>query len=258
MKTTLFAAALLALSGASYVRAGIFPQHAFTDDARGAAAAQFLKSPPSARFSALGSGASALNAPDAVFYNPAGAAYIPEGSGAVMLGYESLLQDSGRGAAAWLNGLSRGVIGVGAVYRSDAGLRRYDDFGEPAGSFDAYDAAFAGYYGARTGPADAGVALKYVRSSVADRSAGAVAADIGVLLNERSARGMRAALYARNLGSRMKLGSERAPLPAEFGAGLGWNYVPRLGLFMDGRLPADHAPYLVISGEYAVPFDRGS
>ena len=189
MKKTLFAALLYAFPGLGAAGAGLLPPHAFTDDARGTTAASFLKSPASARLSALGFGAAALRAPDAFFYNPAGAAYLPEGSGALMLGYESLLEGSGRGAIAGLKGLGRGVLGLGALYRYDTGLEKYDIYGDSAGGVDVYDAAFTGFYGARTGPADAGLAVKYIRSKLANRSADSVALDLGVLIKDKAGTG---------------------------------------------------------------------
>lgn len=175
-----------------------------------------------------------------------------------MLGYESLLEGSGRGAIAGLKGVGRGVLGFGALYRYDTGLKKYDIYGDSAGGFDAYDAAFTGYYGARAGRADAGLAVKYIRSKLANRSADSVALDLGVLIKDKHETGTEFALFARNFGTAMKLGSERAPLPFELGAALSWRYIRQFGLFLDGRLPADHAPYLILAGEYALPLEGSS
>ena len=139
---------LFALSGAGVCRAGMFPPHSFTDDARGTTAVPFLKSPASARLAALGFGGAALRAPDAMFLNPAGAAYLPQGGSSVLLGYESLLEGSGRTAVAGFKGLARGAAGLGALYRYETGLKKYDIYGEIGDGFEAYDAAFIGFYGA--------------------------------------------------------------------------------------------------------------
>ncbi len=236
------------------VAAGMFPPHVFTDDARGTTSAPFLKSPASARLSALGFGGAALMAPDAFFLNPAGAAYLPQGASSVLLGYESLLEGSGRTAIAGLKGLARGTVGLGALYRYDTDLKRYDIYGEAGGGFEAYDAAFIGSYGARFPHIDAGLAVKYIRSKLDTRSAGAAALDLGMIIKGSESSGTDLAFFIRNFGAPQKLGSEPAPLPFELGGGLNWRLVPRLNFFIDARLPADHSPYLIIAGEYGIPF----
>lgn len=245
---------LFALPGAGVCRAGVFPPHAFTDDARGTTSVPFLKSPASARLSALGFGGAALMAPDAFFLNPAGAAYLPQGASSVLLGYESLLEGSGRTAIAGFKGLARGTVGLGALYRYDTDLKRYDIYGEAGGDFTAYDAAFIGSYGARFSRIDAGLAVKYIRSKLDNRSAGAAAVDLGMIIKGGDVSGTDIAFYARNFGASQKLGSESAPLPFELGGGLNWRLVPQLNFFIDARLPADHSPYLIIAGEYGIPF----
>lgn len=247
-------ALLVALSGAGVCRAGLFPDHAFTDDARGTTSVPFLKAPASARLSALGFGGAALSAPDALFLNPAGAVYLPQGASSALLGYESLLEGSGRTALAGFKGLAGGVAGVGALYRYETGLKKYDIYGEPGDGFEAYDAAFIGFYGARFSRVAAGAALKYIRSKLADRSAGAAALDLGVVIKSGERSGTDVAFYARNFGPAQKLGSEPAPLPFELGGGLNWRLIPQLNFFIDARLPADHSPYLIIAGEYGIPF----
>jgi TolB-like protein len=249
---------LAALFPCAVVYAGMLPEHAFSDDARGTTSASFLKSPASARLSALGSGAAALKAPDSFFFNPGGAAYLPEGESALLLGYESLLEGAGRTAVAGLRGLERGALGLGALYRYETGLKKYDDRGNAAGGFEAYDAAFAASYGARFGWGDAGLALKYIRSRLYDRSADSVALDLGVVIKDRRRSNAEFAFFARNFGTPMKLGSEKAPLPLELGAGLSWPYTPRFTAFIDGRMPADHSPYLILAGEYSIPFAGSS
>jgi len=245
---------LFAFSGAGVARAGLFPARSFTDDARGTTAASFLKSPASARLSALGFGAAALMAPDAFFYNPAGTAYIPRGASSVLLGYESLLEGSGRTAVAGLKGLAHGTVGLGALYRYETDLKKYDIYGESSGNFEAYDAAFIGSYAARLESLDLGLAVKYIRSKLYDRSAGAAALDAGVVIKGSARSGTDLAFFARNFGPRQKLGSESAPLPFEFGGGLNWRLIPKLGFFIDGRLPVDHSAYLILGGELAIPF----
>ena len=247
-----------ALCGAGAARAGIFPHGAFSDDARGSTSASFLKSPASARLAALGSGGGALRAPDAFFSDPAGTAYLPKGSSAMLLGYESLLEDSGRTAVAGLKSVGGGVLGIGALYRYESGLKKYDGLGAAGGGFEAYDAALIGSCGKRFGWGDAGVAVKYIRSKIYDRYAGTAALDLGVLVKDRRNSAAEFAFFARNFGPPMKLGSAAAPLPFELGAAMSMRYSKNFILFLDGRAPVDNAPYLVIAGEYGVLFDGTS
>lgn len=257
-KQILFFVLSSALCGAGVCRAGLFPPNAFSDDARGATSASFLKSPASARLAALGSGGGALRAADAFFCNPAGASYLPRGSSALLLGYESGLEGSGRTAFAGLKGLESGVLGIGALYRYETGLKKYDEFGAAAGGFEAYDAAFIGSYGTRFGWGGAGLAFKYIRSKLYDRSAGSAALDLGVLIKNRGNGASEFAVFARNLGLPLKLGSVSAPLPFELGAALSRRYARQFTFFIDGRAPVDHAPYLILAGEYGFPFAGSS
>lgn len=257
-KKILFLILVSALCGAGVCRAGLFPPNAFSDDARGTTSAPFLKSPASARLSALGSGGGALRAPDAFFCNPAGVSYLPRNSSALLLGYESLLEGSGRTAFAALKGLETGVLGIGALYRYETGLKKYDEIGAAAGGFEAYDAALIGSYGARFGWGGAGLAFKYIRSKLSDRSAGTAALDLGVLIKDRKNGIAEFAVFARNLGFPLKLGSEAAPLPFELGGALSLRYARRFTFFIDGRAPADHSPYLIFAGEYGFPFAGSS
>ena len=253
-KKTLFFVLAASLCGGGVCNAGLFPTNAFSDDARGTTSASFLKSPASARLAALGAGGGALRAPDAFFCNPAGVTYLPRGSSAILLGYESLLEGSGRTAFSGLKGLKSGVLGIGALYRYETGLKKYDDIGAAAGGFEAYDAAIIGSYGMRFGWGGAGLALKYIRSKLYDRSAGTAALDLGVLIKDRRNSDADFALFARNFGLPLKLGSASAPLPFELGGALSMRYTRQFSLFIDGRAPVDHSPYLILSGEYGFPF----
>ena len=250
--------AFVALFCAGVCNAGLFPADAFSDSARGTTAAAFLKSPASARLAALGSGGGALRAPDAVFCNPAGSAYLPRGSSVFLLGYESLLEGSGRTAFAGLKSLGNGVLGIGALYRYETGLEKYDSLGAAAGGFSAYDAALIGSYGTRFEWGDAGLAFKYIRSKLYDRSAGTAALDLGVLIKDRKNSAVEFALFARNFGLPLKLGSVSAPLPFELGGALSLRYARQFSLFVDGRAPADHSPYLILAGEYGFLFAGSS
>lgn len=234
--------------------AGLFPENAFSDEARGLTAAQFLKVPPSARFSALGGAGLALRGPDAFFLNPAGAAGLPAGRSGVAASYEALLEGASRTGLVFSNSSARGVFSGGLLYHGAAPGERLDGAGTALGGDVAgYDLA-AGAGWARAWPAfDFGVNLKYVKSALAGETGATAALDAGaVFKSPRSSTEL--ALAARNFGPPLKLGSERDPLPFELGGGLRWKYAPEFNIFMEGRLPVDHAPYLVFAGEYSLPY----
>lgn len=232
--------------------AGIFPSRPFSDDAAGTVSAGFLKSPPSARFQALAGAGLALGAPDAFFFNPAGTAYLPPGRSALLFGYESLLESSGRSSLAYLKGLDGGVLGFGLLYRGEAGLEKYDALGAERGSFQAYDAAAAGSYALRLGLMDLGAAVKAVHSRLGPVSATSLALDAGAVFRGRNGTFTDFALTARNLGFPMKLGSRADPLPFELGGAMHWRYAPELGILAEGRMPVDHSPYVILAGEYGL------
>lgn len=243
---------LCILLDAASCPAGVFPPRPFSDDAAGAVSAVFLKIPPSARFQALAGAGLALYAPDAFFFNPAGTAYLASGRSAVLLGYESLLESSGRSSLAFLKGLDRGVLGFGLLYRGEAGLEKYDALGAARGSFQAYDAALAGSYALRLDRMDLGAVLKAVHSRLGPASAGSLALDAGAVFRGKAGTFTDFALTARNLGFPMKLGSRADPLPFELAGAMHWRYAPELSVLAEGRLPVDHSPYVILAGEYGL------
>ncbi|MDQ7773134.1 MAG: hypothetical protein RDU13_06375 [Elusimicrobiales bacterium] len=251
-KIRLLLTAALSLAPAAG-RAGLLPDGAFSDDARGTTAAAFLKSPPAARVEALGGGGLAAPAPDSVFLNPAALAGL-RGAYAVS-GYEAMLESAYRASLALsLPGSGGTTWSAGAVFGSGGKLDILDARGDHGGSFTHYDAALfvSAAFPLRDG--GFGFSLKGIRSALGDVSALGAAADLGYVNYSRRADGADLALTLRNLGTPLKYERESAPLPLELAAGLLWRYAGGFRLMADGRMPADHAPYFIISGEYGVPF----
>ena len=252
----LFAACLLQLSCAA-AGAGLLPPGSFTDDARGLTAAQFLKVPPSARFSALGGTGLTLGGPDSFFLNPAGACSGGAGAQGVSASYEALLEGISRTGLAYFRGTPAGVFSAGLLYNNASpGLEKLDGAGGALGSLTAYDAAFGAGWARRFGWADFGFNLKYIRSRLAGEEGSGAALDAGLLFRETKASRTEFALAVRNLGPGLKLGSETAPLPLELGGGLKWKYSPAFNIYAEGRLPSDHSPYLAFGGEWFLPYAR--
>ncbi|MBI4801874.1 MAG: hypothetical protein HY796_05055 [Elusimicrobia bacterium] len=237
--------------------AGLFPARPFSDEAAGAVAAVFLKTPPSARFEALANAGAALRTPDAFFYNPAGTV-LDRGRSALLLGYESLLENSGRTSLAALKGLENGTIGLGALYRYEAGLEKYDALGAAGGGFGAYDAALIGSYARRFNLVDLGLALKFIRSRLYDRAANSAALDIGAVFREKGGSATEFALAARNLGFPMKMGALADPLPFELSGAMHWRYASEFSILAEGKLPVDRSPYVILAGEYGFPLKNSS
>ncbi|MBU2574002.1 MAG: hypothetical protein KKH28_08010 [Elusimicrobia bacterium] len=256
MKTTI-ALCLLFFCARAYA-AGLFPSRPFSDEAAGAVSAVFLKTPPAARFEALANAGAALRTPEAFFYNPAGTAFLGSGRSALLLGYESLLESSGRTSLAVLKGLESGTFGLGALYRYEAGLEKYDALGAAGGGFQAYDAAVIGSYARRFDLLDFGFALKFIRSRLYDRAANSAALDVGAVFKGGGGSATELALAARNLGFPMKMGARADPLPFELSGAMHWRYAPGFSILAEGKLPVDHSPYVILAGEYGFALKNSS
>ena len=252
-------AILLALTlGAGRAHGGLFPKNAFSDDARGLAGAQFLKVPPSARFSSLAGAGLTLGGVDSFFLNPAGTSGA---AGSVAVSYEALLEGSARtGIVVSQPAGPAGVFSSGLLYNNlSPGLEKLDGAGGGSGDgITAYDAAFGAGWSRRSGWLDYGFVLKFIRSRLADASASSAALDAGIVLREAPPSRTELALSLRNFGFPMKLGSESAPLPFELGGGIKWKYAADFNILIEGRLPCDHAPYLAFAGEWFLPYSPRS
>ncbi|MDD2804104.1 MAG: CsgG/HfaB family protein [Elusimicrobiales bacterium] len=248
---------LAAALGAAPAQGGLFPEGAFSDEARGLTGAQFLKAPPHARFGALAGAGLALSGGECYFLNPAGAAGQPAG---LAVTWEALLAGSSRTGLVYSRPTSKGVFSGGLVYNnSSPGLEKLDGAGVGAGAdLTAYDLAAGAGWARRLGWADLGVGLKYVKSRLAEASGATAALDAGLVFREPAPSRTELALSLRNFGPPLKLGSESAPLPFELGGGLKWKYTPDFNILAEGRLPADHAPYLVFGAEWFMPFSAGA
>ena len=237
--------------------AGLLPDGAFSDDARGTTAAAFLKSPPAARIEALGGAGLAAPAPDSVFFNPAALAGL-RGAYAVS-GYEAMLESAYRGSLAFsLPGSGGTTWSAGAVFGSGGRLDIFNARGDYGGSFTHYDAALfvSAAFPLRDG--GFGFSVKGIRSAIGDVSAVGAAVDLGYMSYSRRKDGADMALTLRNLGTPLKYEEESDPLPLELAAGLLWRYAGGFRLMADGRMPADHAPYFILGGEYGVPFGEAA
>ena len=241
---------------AGQAHCGFFPDDAFSDSARGTTAAQFLKVPPSARFAALAGAGLALNGPDTFFLNPAGLASAGRKETSFSASYETLLEESSRTGLVFSKGFAAGIFSAGLLYNnSGAGLERLDGAGRASGTeLTAYDAAFGAGWARSFRLADLAFNLKYIKSRLADVSGASAALDAGAVFKAGPGSSTDLALAIRNFGPPLKLGSEPAPLPFEAAGGLRWRYSPSFDILFEGRLPVDHASYLILSGEWYIPY----
>ncbi|MDO8804213.1 MAG: CsgG/HfaB family protein [Elusimicrobiota bacterium] len=256
MKSFLSITLALALC-AGRAHCGFFPKNAFSDDARGLAGAQFLKVPPSARFSSLAGSGLSLGGADSFFLNPAGTS----GAGrSAAVSYESLLEGSSRTGLVFSRPSAAGVFSAGLLYSNfSPGLEKLDGSGGGSGDgITAYDAALGAGWSRRSGWLDFGFALKYIRSRLAEASGSSVALDAGLVFREAPPSRTELALAVRNFGPPIKLGSESASLPFELGGGIKWKYTPDFNILIEGRLPCDHSPYLAFAGEWFLPYSARS
>jgi TolB-like protein len=252
-----FSAVLFVLLFGGAGHCGLFPENAFSDDARGLTGAQFLKVPPSARFSSLGGAGLTLGGADSFFLNPAGTS----GAGAsAAISYEALLEGSARTGLVFTRPYKTGVFSAGLLYNNfSPGLEKLDGAGGGSGiGITAYDAALGAGWARRSAWLDFGFVLKYIRSRLAEASGSSAALDAGFVFREAFPSRTELSLVMRNFGPPIKLGSEQAPLPFELGGGLKWKYTPDLNILLEGRLPCDHAPYLAVAGEWFLPYSGRS
>lgn len=254
--------ALALCAGAAY--GGFFPDNAFTDDARGLAGTQFLKVPPSARFAALGGAGLALRGADSFFLNPAGVCPLncaasshsaPGAAGrALSVSYEALLAGASRTGLVFSNGTAFGVFSAGLLYHGSAPGEKLDGAGGGGAGIPAYDAALAAGWAGGFGLLDFGVNFKYIKSRLAEETGGSAALDAGLIVRAAAPSRTEFALALRNFGPPLKLGGEKDPLPFELGGGFRWKYTQTFNLFLEGRLPCDHSPYLAFAGEWFRPY----
>lgn len=192
----------------------------------GTTAAPFLKAAMSPRAMAMGGAFGALAEDSgAVFVNPAGLSGV-EGR-EVALDFSSWLQDARMGNFAYAGAASGGSFGLGLTFMTVDGIeRRGDDAAGvvPAlGNFGASDMAVTlGYARREVGGGelkglDGGVAVKFIRSEIDDKSAFAAAVDAGLIY--RATGKLNLSLAVQNLGTKMKFESESDPLPLDLRAG---------------------------------------
>ncbi|MBI4060408.1 MAG: PorV/PorQ family protein [Elusimicrobia bacterium] len=232
----------------------------------GTTAVPVLQVPMSARAAGMGTSFTAVASDaSALFYNPAGLARLNahevDFSFAAGQGETSIQNFAYAGPTPFTGVSGNGYTSVGAdLLYSQSGtieVNRLDASGALASSERlnaGSDLVLSGGYAERVAltPLElpsasyridhyAGVAGKYVRSTIVNQTGSAFAADAGYLVHSPEA-GLSVGAAALNFGGKIKYSEEREPLPATFRGGLAWQ----------GGVPAAHAVIASVDGDYVV------
>ncbi|MDD2805970.1 MAG: PorV/PorQ family protein [Elusimicrobiales bacterium] len=196
------------------------PAAAFASGA-GTTAAPFLKAALSPRAVAVGGAFSALaDDSGAVFVNPAGLVQFDKREAA--LDFSTYLQDAKMGNLSYAGDVRDNRFGLGVTFMTVGGIERRglaDATGliPEAGSFDASDMAVTLAFAKKDfspellNGLDGGFSAKFIRSSIDDESAIALAVDAGAIY--RATEKIKFSLVLQNLGTKMKFVDESDPLP---------------------------------------------
>lgn len=204
----------------------------------GTTAAPFLKAAMSPRAVAVGGAYSAMaDDSGAVFVNPAGLAQFSQREAA--LDFSTYLQDARMGNLSYAGEVRGNRFGLGVTFMTVGGIERRglaDRVGivPEAGTFGASDMAVTLCYARKDfSPEllpnlDGGLSAKFIRSSIDDKNAVALAVDAGAIY--RASAKIKFSLALQNLGTKMKFVDEADPLPLNVRAGGAYAVSERLKL----------------------------
>jgi hypothetical protein len=157
-----------------------------------------------------------------------------------------------------------GTFGIGVVNLAvNAIERRTQDAALAEGDFAAGDYAYVLSYGRKICErVSAGANVKYLYSTIDDRSASAVAADAGIIARPIDGSPLSVGVAAQNLGGEMKFDALGDPLPAVYKLGLGYRFSgysdPGYGFLVaiDVAAPRDNATRFSAGMEYSRKIDH--
>jgi hypothetical protein len=240
---------LLAAFAASAQAAFFLPSSPFSNNAVGTTGAAFLQMPTGSRVPAMGGVAAAsVEGSDAIFWNPAGLARLaPEDPSEIALNYNSLLQATYEGSAAYAVPLSNGgVLGFGLIYFSQASQTAYDAVGTSVGNFTPDDMACDIAYAQRWKSTLIGGGLKIIRSQIATAQGATAAIDLGIQslhVTDVGNRPVDIGASITNLGPPIQVGNVASALPTEIRGGFIWRLSNILKAGLDIVADSNQAPY---------------
>jgi hypothetical protein len=191
--------------------------------ARAEESATFLKLGTGARAVALGGAYTALaDGADALGWNVAGLAGMKQRE--VAAAHAELVENTRHDFAAYAHPTAQGTFAAGLIYLSHGSFEGRDATGRVTGKVTAADAAVSAGWARNFDGLQAGAAVKFVTSHIAEAEAHTAAVDLGLkreLTRYRDGRVL-AGVALRNLGPGLKYASRRDHLPLQAAGGLAW------------------------------------
>jgi hypothetical protein len=179
--------------------------------------ASFLTISPSAREISLGGASAISRGPQALFYNPAGAAESRD-YGVALTHAEMFEQTRLEALAFSAPAFGRAKLGATVVSLTHGRIEATDDAGNSVGSFSASDIAAGLSWSQRVDRYAFGATAKWIRQSIANTSAVGYAAAVGVQSTLASP-DLTLGASVTNLGSRMRFLEEAYSLPTSVNIG---------------------------------------
>lgn len=219
----------------------------------GTSAAAFLKIGPGARPAAMAEAQTAVSDDvNSIFHNPSGLAAVGgfEFTAQYGMHFQSIAYNV-LGVAYPVGKV--GTFGIGVINLAvNAIERRTQDEAVAEGDFAAGDYAYVLSYGRKICErVSAGANVKYLYSTIDDKSASAVAADAGIIARPVDGSPLSVGAAAQNLGGEMKFDTVGDPLPAVYKLGIGYRFLnDDLLTAVDVAWPRDNAARVSAGLEY--------
>ena len=217
----------------------------------GTASSLLLRFEPSARVSGLGGAFTGLvDDENAIFYNPAGLAYMNQGI--FSLNHTQWFEDIKIENLLASYNLSRKFgVGVGITHMWMPEIPGRDATGQLTGPLNVSSSIFTAALAYQiTYGFNAGFAMKYFMDNLADYTAAGVGFDFGLHL-KTSLKGLYTGLVIQNLGSDITYNQEKQKIPLTFRLGLVYKiFTPDFNLLADAVKSLDSDPAIHLGLEY--------